>query len=265
MKSMRIAILYICTGQYNIFWKDFFETCEKYFLTHCQKEYFVFTDADFLEGEKECPYIHRIFQKNLGWPDNTLKRYHIFEKIEPELRRFDYCFFMNANCVFNCEITEEEFLPQDKSLLVVQHPAFWNKKNTEFTYERNKHSSAYIPRREGKYYVCGGVNGGKTEAYLTLMRRIREQVDVDEEKHLVAVWHDESHLNKYIYEYDDCMVLPPGYCYPEGWNLPFENKIMVREKSKWVNVDQVKNITLWNKLKNKVKHIFRKMKRKLKL
>lgn len=29
---MKVAILYICTGKYNQFFKGFFESCEKYLL-----------------------------------------------------------------------------------------------------------------------------------------------------------------------------------------------------------------------------------------
>ena len=29
---MRIGILYICTGKYDIFWKDFYLSAERYFM-----------------------------------------------------------------------------------------------------------------------------------------------------------------------------------------------------------------------------------------
>lgn len=41
-----IGILYICTGPYILFWKDFYESFEEKFLPSYQKKYFVFTDAD---------------------------------------------------------------------------------------------------------------------------------------------------------------------------------------------------------------------------
>lgn len=42
---MRIAILYICTGKYNVFWDGFYKSSEKFFLKdEAEKEYFVFTD-----------------------------------------------------------------------------------------------------------------------------------------------------------------------------------------------------------------------------
>lgn len=66
--TRKIAILYVCTGEYVIFWKDFFTSCEKYFIPEMRKEYYVFTDSDAIEFENENTHIHKIFQKNLGWP-----------------------------------------------------------------------------------------------------------------------------------------------------------------------------------------------------
>lgn len=41
----KVAVLYICTGKYDVFWKDFYISYEKYFLPDCEKHYYVFTDA----------------------------------------------------------------------------------------------------------------------------------------------------------------------------------------------------------------------------
>ena len=210
-------------------------------MPNCRKEYFVFTDADCIYGEDKNERIHKIFQKNLGWPDNTLKRFHIFSTIKDTLAQFDYCFFMNANCICKGQVTEEEFLPVTERLLVVRHPGFWRKSVSQYTYDRNPQSTAYIPEGEGTYYVCGGVNGGKAAAFLELVEKIRENVDADEEKGIVALWHDESHLNRYILNRKDFRVLSPSYCYPEGWKIPFDKKIVVREKSKWIDMDGVRN------------------------
>lgn len=40
----KIAILYIALGRYGVFWKDFYRSCEKYFLSDCKKTYFLWTD-----------------------------------------------------------------------------------------------------------------------------------------------------------------------------------------------------------------------------
>lgn len=261
----KVAVLYICTAKYVVFWKDFFESYEQYFLPECEKHYYVFTDAEEIYKEHTCERIHKIYQEPLGWPDGTLMRYHIFLQEKEELRQYDYLFFMNANCQAMETITEEEFLPGDQELLVVQHPGFYAKNNLEFTYDRNPKSTACIPKGEGTYYICGGVNGGRTESYLALMEQLKHNIDVDKRNKQLALWHDESHINRYIIGRDDFRILTPAYCYPEGATLPFPQKILIRDKSNWIPVDHIKNRGFFNmmkfyakKCKDKLNYMLRK-------
>ena len=125
---MRIGILYICTGKYDIFWKDFYLSAERYFMQDQSFiiEYYVFTDSPKLYDEENNKHIHRIKQKNLGWPDNTLKRFHIFLRIKEQLEReTDYLFFFNANLLFTSPIGKEILPPADSNgLLGTMHPGF---------------------------------------------------------------------------------------------------------------------------------------------
>lgn len=239
-KKKKVAVLYICTGAYVVFWKDFFQSIEEKFLPDTHKEYFVFTDAGSIYGESYCDRIHRIYQENLGWPGNTLYRFRIFLKVEKNLEKFDYAFFMNANIVCQEVITEEEFLPIEEQLLVVQHPGYYDDPPYVFAYERRKKSLAYIPHSKGKVYVCGGVNGGKASAFLELIRELDRRITEDEKNGIIAEWHDESHINRYILDRDDYKLLSPSYCYPEGWDIPFEKKLLVIEKEKKIKLDQIK-------------------------
>ena len=59
----KVAALYMCTGQYLKLWPEFLASAEKYLLKQCEVHYFVFTDADHLEGEESNSRVHRIFQK----------------------------------------------------------------------------------------------------------------------------------------------------------------------------------------------------------
>lgn len=233
---MRIGILYICTGKYDIFWKDFYLSAERYFFTAVPdaiRKYYVFTDSKFLFGEEENKHIYRIYQENLGWPDNTLKRFHIFLGIKDQLlQETDYIFFCNANLLFKQPVNSEILpLTNSNGLVGTMHPGFFNKPNTEFTYERTSLSTAYIAEGEGKHYYAGGFSGGRTKEYIQLCEILKTRVNQDTDNQLIAVWHDESHINKYFLE-NPPMTLSPAYLYPEGWILPFEEKIMIRDKNK---------------------------------
>lgn len=228
---MNVAILYICTGRYEIFWKDFYLSSEKHFLTNASKHYYVFTDAEqiFNEGSES---VKKIYQANLGWPGNTLFRFKMFAPFANELKSYDYVFFFNANAMFLQDIGEE-FLPNDE-LLVVHHPLFYKKKRKKFTYDRNPDSLAYIPEDKGEVYVAGGVNGGTGKIYAKLILDLSKNIDIDYEKGVIALWHDESHLNRYILDHPYKM-LDPSYIFPEDYEkrLSFDKKIIMRDKKKY--------------------------------
>lgn len=225
----KVAVLYICTGRYSQFWNNFYFGCEKFFLPNCHKEYFVFTDANIKTSNKR---IHKIKQKKLGWPYDTLFRFRMFNSIKEELKKFDYLFFLNANMQF-VDAVNEDILPSKKQkLLAVQHPAFYNKSRDEFTYETNLLSTAFIKLTEGKGYYMGGFNGGIATDYLQLIEQLDAAIDEDITNGIIALWHDESHLNKYFANHANIKVLDPSFGFPEGWSLPFEPKIIVLNKDK---------------------------------
>lgn len=241
----KIGILYICTGKYSVLWPGFFESAEKKLLTNCEKHYFVFTDAPTVEHEAECDRIHRIEQEAMEWPYSTLLRFHIFLKCEEQLSSFDYLYFFNADVEIVKEITEEMFLPRiehNEELVVVQHAGYYNKHPYQFTYDRNPRSKAFIPFGKGTVYVCGGINGGQTSAFLDMCNILSNHIDADLQNGIIALWHDESHLNKYILSHRNYRLLSPSYCHPtqEWWIVPFEAIIEIRDKTKYFDVGHVK-------------------------
>lgn len=238
---MKVAILYLCSGDYSVFWKNFYKSYEKKFLTESYKEYFVFTDKDNLYYEDKCERIHKIYQENLGWPNGTLLRFRMFSKIKEQLKNFDYIFFMNANLVCKAKVTEDELFNNDANLYAFQQPGYYNVKPKYFPYDRNNKCWAYVPYNYGEIYVFGAINGGKSKAYIKLIETLNKNVDEDIKKGIYAKWLDESYLNRYIINRNDVKVFSPSYCYPEGSNLPFETKIEVLDKSKFFNVDKIKN------------------------
>lgn len=234
INKMKIGILYICTGKYSVFWKDFYLSMEKNFVIDSEKHYFVFTDNPNIDFENTNSKIHKINQKDLGWPDNTLMRFHIFLQAEDKLMLMDYIFFFNSNLLVQNIITANDFLPSDSNNLTATiHPGFYNKKRSSFTYEKNKRSTAYIKKDQGEHYFAGGLNGGKTINYLEAIKIMRANIDIDIKNKIIAVWHDESHWNKFLIERSDLKILPPAYLYPEGWFLPFDPIILIRDKNKY--------------------------------
>ena len=90
---------------------------------------------------------------------------------------------------------------------------------------------AQIDDCDAKYYFQGAINGGKTREFLEAIRHLSANIRKDLSRNIVAVWHDESHWNKYLSQRNDVRVLSPSYMYPEGVDLPLVPKILLRRKS----------------------------------
>jgi hypothetical protein len=207
---------------------------EQYFITDAEKHYFVFTDSPEVAYEKEDPCIHRIFQKNLGWPNNTLLRFNIFLNHKGLFEEMEYLFFFNANLIVMQQITADHFLPTlQEKLVACLHPGFYTKDSSKFTYERRTTSTAYIPPNKGSHYFAGGLNGGITNAFIQAMTDMNGAIRKDAANNVVAIFHDESHWNKYLLDKPYIKVLSPSYLYPEGSHLPIPEIIMIRDKQKY--------------------------------
>lgn len=263
---MKIAILYICTGNYHVFWPNFYESAEKFFFPSVKKNYFVFSDADAsLFAQPEVILVH---QERLGWPHDTLKRFHMFLRVERQLRNNDYLFFFNANVQFQSPVGEEILPTAEEGLVVVQHPGHYTGMPSKLPYDRNPKSLAYIPFGRGRIYAMGGVNGGRTEAYLDLINDLAWAVDKDLERGVIARWHDESHLNKYIL-HRRFKMLPPSYGYPENGSIPYDNIITIVDKNNFGGhnflraIDNEQNstpfsLTFWGKVQRKLRKLVEK-------
>lgn len=233
MKTKRVAILYICTGKYNIFFADFYRSAEEYLLTDKQykKEYFVWTDDMSLSTADN---VHLIQKKCEGFPNDSLFRFETFLQAEDKLKDFDYIYFFNANALIVRPIGEE-ILPDESGLAMGiwpgkrerQHPMF-------FPYERNRKSLAYVEPYGSNYtYFMGGLNGGTADAYLTLIRTLSNNIRADYKRGFIAKVHDESHINAYLRRHR-CKKLSSNLCMPEEWieetDTPkniFRNKVLV--------------------------------------
>jgi len=243
------SVLYIFTGKYPIFCKTFYESAEKYFLNNHTKTYYVFTDAKNLAHETNTNAV-KIYQKNLGWPYNTLMRFSMFISQKEILKHNEYLFFCNANLNFVASVGEE-ILPVTENLVALQQPGYWDKPREAFPYETNPKSTAYIPFDKGTYYVMGALNGGKTESFLKMAEVLQKNIDKDLHHNIIAVWHDESHLNAYLAD-KEFKLLNPSYGYPEDWDLPFIPKIQIVDKRKFYDLNIIRGISN-NTSKSKIK------------
>jgi histo-blood group ABO system transferase len=218
----RIGLLVIATQKYIQFVPGLHESVLQHFLKGHKVTLFVFTNGTPPSGTVRIPYEHR------PWPHSTLMRYHAFSSQRDLLSQMDYLYYCDADMRFVADVGEEIL----GSLVATVHPGFYDKMPDDFTYERRKESTAFVGPGEGSRYFAGGFNGGLTDRFLSMAEDIARRIDIDSSNGIVALWHDESHLNRYLLDHPPTKILSPSYCYPESaaWAPPFPPKLVALEK-----------------------------------
>jgi len=219
-EQKKIGLCVVATGRYDKFAQEMIDSARVHFCKNHQVTFFVFSDGSI----KESPDVVQIHQKRLGWPHDTMKRFEIYDKNRDKLDQMDYLFAVDADMLFVAPIGDEVL----SDLVGTQHPGFVGKKGS---YEKNKLSRAYVHKKEKKIYFAGGFYGGKKEEFFKLVRKNKENIDADLAHGLIAVWHDESHLNRYFIDNPPSLVLSPSYCYPESWQIPYPKKLIALDKN----------------------------------
>jgi len=228
-KQFNIGLCIVATGKYIAFVKPLLDSAEKYFCPHHTRTYFIFTDTltsenpaltqaaiNDLQKSSYNDHVVIVPQKRLGWPYDTLKRFEIYNQHQNLFAEMDYMFATDADMLF-VGLEGDEILSER---VATQHPGFEKNKplwGSETPYDRNPNSTAYIPYGMGTYYFAGGFYGGKTAEFITLVSTLTQHINSDLEKHnYIAVWHDESHLNRYFIDNEPTLMLDRSYCYPEN-------------------------------------------------
>jgi histo-blood group ABO system transferase len=217
-QQLNIGLCIVATGKYIHFVKPLLDSAEKYFCPDHNRTYFIFTD-DTSNALLNAPYKDNIViinQNRLGWPYDTLMRFSIYEQHKDLFAQTDYIFATDADMLFVGKEGDEIL----HSTVATQHPGFEKNKplwGNEPPYDRNPNSTAFIPYDEGTYYFAGGFYGGATQEFIKLISSITKNINDDLEKYnYIAIWHDESHLNRYFIDNPPAVILDRSYCYPEN-------------------------------------------------
>jgi len=200
----KVGLLIAATGKYIKFIPNLIQSAKKYFLPNQDVTYFLFTDGNLEETDN----VVKIYQEKRGWPYDSMMRYEIYYNAKELFKDMDYIFACDADMLFEDYVGDEILGERVGSL----HRSFIHKRGT---YETRCSSLAYIAPYEGTHYFAGGFVGGTKEAFLKMAKKITENIYKDLEKNIIAVWHDESHLNRYFLDNTPTVILSPSYCFPE--------------------------------------------------
>ena len=221
-----IVVLNIATNKYLEYWKELVDSAEDNTVQEDNVHFWLFTD----QPEEAKNYamnfsnisVHVFEIPSLGWPEATLLRYEIFldQVFKSEAGIFVY---LDADMLIAKSPWRaiREKLSYSE-ICLVQHPGYWRPSGIERIlcylrdtrlllrdclllirygalgkWEVRNRSIAYVPRSLRKYYYCGGMWFGRRNAIRRMIDQLASNVRTDSSRGLVAVWHDESHLNKW--------------------------------------------------------------------
>lgn len=242
---MKIAILYIATGQYINLWQSFYDSIKTYFLPEVKDKVFFLWSDDKPKLNSDVQYTYTPYKP---YPHPLIHRYDILLTRKEDILQFDYCFFFNANmeCVQNVSLDDLKLHKYDfiaAEHMTMPYMPFDDrfKMLNESYIPNNKKSPTYIDINIFKQHpdwswLMGGFNGGKTNEWVKMSQCISDWVKQDEENGIRVKWHDEAYMNKYMLDKNVHRLDPKTYLQPDYIVLP-QTKLIVRDKNRILGDD----------------------------
>ncbi|XP_066437170.1 N-acetyllactosaminide alpha-1,3-galactosyltransferase-like isoform X2 [Eleutherodactylus coqui] len=225
-----VGLSVFAVGKYlETYLEDFLVSANRYFMPSLPCIVYILTD-----NPKDVPTIHvrpamsiTILQVPLRhrWQDISMMRMMDLQDIVLPLARgqVDYLFCMDVDQIFS-----SNYGPETLDDLVAQlHSGYYLQSREELPYETNSLSAAFIPPTMGIFYYHAAVFGGSLARLTNLTSSCLNGILKDKKSGVEAIWHDESHLNRYLaLEYLPSKVLSPEYCW--------DNRLWLRyHKLRW--------------------------------
>lgn len=194
----------------------FLTSAEKYFMLGLPVTYYVFTDLPEQMPQIKLGPQRRLkvikVEKHSRWQDISMMRMKtISDTIQSDIRH-------HSNYVF-CFDVDQEFRGRFGSealgdIVALLHAHYYKLPKERFTYDKNPKSKAYM--ETGDFYYHAALFGGLWENVKNLTDTCYLSIMEDKLNNVEALWHDESHLNKYFWLYKPSRLLSPEYCWDES-------------------------------------------------
>lgn len=203
---MKIALNLLATRKYKQFVQSLIDDVKRHFLLNHQIEINLFIDEiGEYHGDDRVKILQTLIV-SYKFPEITLFRYRIMCG-----KRYDadYIYYMDVDMSIRENVGEEIL----GDIVAVRHPGFYRGGGS---WGDKKESMSYTYPENRVHYYAGGFQGGSNERYYRLMERLRNDIDADEKKGVMAEWQDETHFNQALSEMKNFTVLNPSYCMVEN-------------------------------------------------
>ena len=240
-----IIVLSVATNVYLDYWKQLVLSADKVTESSDKVCFWIFTD----KANEAKDFAQVLFNVSInvfeippyGWPEATILRYEIFSKRVNEAVA-GILIYLDADMLIEAnpwDLVRKSLKNSDVCL--VEHPGYWRPKRFKFIlnyiqnprmvlsdsrsyvayggrgkWERRSKSSAYVPRSLRKKYYCGGIWFGRPKQISEMISELASNVESDRKNGIIAVWHDESHLNQWAAR-NNHNSESPSLCYDETY------------------------------------------------
>lgn len=237
-KEQQLGSIGVCvhaTGQYLAYAQALLRSLEQYGFPGQVLHFYVFTDrcaeverwkTDSRVSVCAIPTEHR------PWPESTILRFGDYARHRSAIAG-DLLLFLDADMELRNDVGPG-LLPRTwpGGIALVRHPGFYEPPQAQRcsifrravkalrsrgSWETSPASLAFLEESKHRVYVCGGSWMGINEAALDLCELLASRISRDTQNGVVAVWHDESHLNWWA-AHHPCQLLTPEYCFVDGYD-----------------------------------------------
>lgn len=224
----KVTLNLIATNKYTLFLDDIIQSARSMFVNDCKLSFLIYTDSEEIPNSPDIEKIHIISEP---WPMPTLMRFHYFLSGREKIENSDFSFYIDVDSLFRKPLPLSDMMIGDIGTIGTLHPGFtlisWNPKGTP---ESNPRSRAFIERGTNESYYCGGFFGGDSKSFIEMAEKISKNIDLDLEDGIIAIWHDESHLNKYFMDNKPDTILGMGFSCPSEYEYGNNPTIVFLDK-----------------------------------
>ncbi|KAL4646033.1 alpha-1,3-galactosyltransferase 2-like [Arapaima gigas] len=213
-KGTSVALTVFAVGRYlETYLLDFLTSAEKHFMTGLPVTYYIFTDTpEWVPTINLAPgRTMEVIQveRQSRWQDISMSRMKtITDVIESRIRHHhQYVFCFDVDQIFVGRFGSE-VLGDSVALL---HAFYYRRRQKDYSYDRNPKSEAYM--ETGDFYYHAAIFGGTWQGVKNITENCYQGIAKDKENQVEALWHDESHLNKYFWLHKPSKILSPEYCW----------------------------------------------------
>ena len=218
-RILRIGFITYATGPYSEFLADLWESLERLAFRGHNVSLFAFTDRagdpDFLRHAN----VHLRQQARVGWPFDSLGRHFLFLGAAQWYSEMDYMISVDSDSILTNTLDASmlgERMAAIQAWFYAHPKSFWTNDRRR-TLLGAAYSTAFISDADASCYFTGNLFGGSKRGFLAILNATTTLAleDLGSAPPRIALWHDESYLNRVFVSDPPTVVLAPNFMYPE--------------------------------------------------